>query len=117
MSRRRSLSVASRDHSLNKVQEEPIEEDVETVISDTETTSTAPKDERDDLVNPYWIEDPDLRKGEVDYLSSAETQFWKDMLDKYLFPIDENKEEQVYSLQILPRNHIFSLSHSQFICN
>lgn len=58
-------------------------------------TSTAPQEERDFLTNPYWIEDPDLKKGEVDYLSSAEITFWKDLIDKYLYPIDQNKEEQV----------------------
>lgn len=54
-----------------------------------------PKQERDDMINPYWIEDRDLKKGEVDYISSAEAQFWKDLLEKYLHPIDENKEEKV----------------------
>lgn len=58
-------------------------------------TSTAPQEERDFLTNPYWIEDPDLKKGEVDYLSSAEILFWKDLIDKYLYPIDQNKDEQV----------------------
>lgn len=53
------------------------------------------REERDFLTNPYWIEDPDLRKGEVDYLSNSEILFWKDLIDKYLFPIDQNKEEQV----------------------
>lgn len=54
-----------------------------------------PKTERDELINPYWIEDKDLKRGEVDYLSGPEIQFWKDLLDKYLYPIDENKEQQV----------------------
>jgi chitin synthase len=54
-----------------------------------------PKQERDDMINPYWIEDRDLKKGEVDYISSAEAQFWKDLLEKYLHPIDDNKEEKV----------------------
>lgn len=47
------------------------------------------------MTNPYWIEDPDLRKGEVDYLSNSEIVFWKDLIDKYLFPIDQDKAEQV----------------------
>jgi len=46
------------------------------------------------LINPYWIEDKDLKRGEVDYLSGPEIQFWKDLLAKYLYPIDENKEQQ-----------------------
>lgn len=53
------------------------------------------QNERDPLTNPYWIEDPELRKGEVDYLSTTEIQFWKDLLDKYLYPIDANKDEEV----------------------
>lgn len=53
------------------------------------------QEERDDLINPYWIEDPDLSKGEVDFLTTAETEFWKDLIDLYLRPIDENKEELV----------------------
>jgi chitin synthase len=57
--------------------------------------STVPRDERDFLTNPYWIEDPELKKGEVDFLSSAEIQFWKDLIDKYLYPIDQDKAEQV----------------------
>ena len=58
-------------------------------------TSTAPQNERDFLTNPYWIEDAELKKGEVDFLSSAEVQFWKDLIDKYLYPIDQDKAEQV----------------------
>nr|CAD7258371.1 unnamed protein product [Timema shepardi] len=53
-----------------------------------------PRQQRDDMINPYWIEDKDLKKGEVDFITSSETLFWKDLLDKYLHPIDENKEEK-----------------------
>ena len=51
--------------------------------------------ERDDLINPFWIEDRDLGRGEVDYLSGAEIQFWKDLIEKYLHPIDADKTKQV----------------------
>jgi chitin synthase len=47
------------------------------------------------LVNPYWMEDPDLKKSEVEFLGSEEKQFWKDLIDKYLYPLDKNAEEQV----------------------
>ncbi|KAJ6216762.1 hypothetical protein RDWZM_007919 [Blomia tropicalis] len=50
--------------------------------------------ERDDLLNPYWIEDKDLNKGEVAYLHPAEIQFWKDLIEKYLYPIDNDKKQQ-----------------------
>lgn len=58
-------------------------------------SSIVPRNERDFLINPFWIEDPELKKGEVDFLSSAEIQFWKDLIDKYLYPIDQDKAEQV----------------------
>ena len=36
-----------------------------------------------------------MKKGEVDFLSSTEISFWKDLIDKYLYPIDQDKAEQV----------------------
>ncbi|KOB67596.1 Chitin synthase 2 [Operophtera brumata] len=56
-------------------------------------TSGSMEFKRDDLVNPYWIEDPNLQKGEVDFLTTAEIEFWKDLIDAYLRPIDEDKAE------------------------
>ena len=55
------------------------------------------QEERDDLINPFWIEDRDLGRGEVDYLSGPEIQFWKDLIDKYLYPIDSDKAKEVGS--------------------
>ena len=52
------------------------------------------KEERDNLSNPYWLEDKTLTRGTVDFLTGAELQFWKDMIEKYLSPIDEDKEAQ-----------------------
>lgn len=54
-----------------------------------------PKEERDDLVNPYWIEDKALKRGEVDYMPGAEVQFFKDLIEKYLYPLLKNPQEQV----------------------
>jgi len=50
--------------------------------------------ERNDDINPFWIEDKSLRKGPVAFLSAAEQQFWRDLIDKYLYPIDEDKDEK-----------------------
>lgn len=46
-------------------------------------------------MNPYWIEDKALKKGEVDFLPQAEIKFWQELLEKYLYPIDEDKNEKV----------------------
>lgn len=89
------MSASSHDHHLGAVPEEGEDADNSSTDSDSESTSTVPKNRRDELVNPYWIEDPDLRKGEVEFLGSNEIQFWKDLLEKYLYPIDEDKDEKV----------------------
>ncbi|XP_065208101.1 chitin synthase chs-2-like isoform X5 [Planococcus citri] len=59
-----------------------------------DTSSLEPKIERHDDINPYWIEDKDLKKGPVAFLSANESQFWKELIEKYLFPIDEDKVEK-----------------------
>lgn len=62
---------------------------------DEKSQSLEPKEERDDLINPFWIEDRDVGRGEVDHLSGVEIQFWKDLIDKYLHPIDADKQKEV----------------------
>jgi len=74
-----------------------VSEGGESLGMDTEEESshtTEHREERDDLINPYWIEDKDFERGEVDYLSGPEIQFWKDLIDKYLFPIDKDDVKQ-----------------------
>lgn len=66
-----------------------------TVSSYDSVVITEPKHDRDDLMNPYWIEDKALKKGEVDFLPQAEIKFWQELLEKYLYPIDEDKDEKV----------------------
>lgn len=52
---------------------------------------------RDTIVNPFWIEDKKLGRGPVDYLSGSEVTFWKDLIEKYLHPLEVNKVQQVSS--------------------
>jgi chitin synthase len=91
--RRKSSRLSVRGDAMTAVSEgaESVDMDTEEDASHT----TEPKEERDDLINPFWIEDRDLGRGEVDYLSGPEIQFWKDLVDKYLFPIDSDKTKQV----------------------
>lgn len=67
----------------------------DSVHSESEQSTAHHDHDRDFLTNPYWIEDPSLKKGEVDFLSNSEITFWKDLIDKYLYPIDQDKTEQV----------------------
>ncbi|CAH0404859.1 unnamed protein product [Chilo suppressalis] len=81
---RRRSSIGLRGDTLSMLPE----------YDDSEISMDVPTEVRDPLINPFWIEDPNLQKGEVDFLTTAETEFWKDLIDTYLRPIDENKEEQ-----------------------
>lgn len=72
-------------------------------VPDETIPSAGPKEERDDLVNPYWMEDKSLKRGEVDFMPGAEVNFFKDLIEKYLHPLVKNSMEQVYNPQIQSR--------------
>ncbi|XP_053982024.1 chitin synthase chs-2 isoform X1 [Hylaeus volcanicus] len=96
-SRRRASSVGSRtaDH-LGAIGEEPAED--QGCHSDTETVTSQNTEGNHEVSTfvsrPYWLSDEGLKKGEIDVLSLQEEQFWKDLLEKYLYPIDEDKAEK-----------------------
>ncbi|XP_022241118.1 uncharacterized protein LOC106458718 [Limulus polyphemus] len=101
-------------------EEAEAEEDFESNSEDADSEGLEPKVERDDLVNPYWIEDKDLKRGEVEYLNGAEIQFWKEMIEKYLYPLDQNKEHEARVASELKelRNKVifgFLMSNALFI--
>ena len=50
---------------------------------DSESSEDENRIQRDGLVNPYWIEDRDLKNGPIDFLPGVEIQFWKDLIEKY----------------------------------
>ena len=50
--------------------------------------------QRDELINPAWIEDPCLKDCEVDFLDQKESEFFQKVIDKYLFPLVEDKAYQ-----------------------
>lgn len=95
--RRRASSVGSRsaDH-LGAIGEDPEEDDGRD--SDTETIASQNTEHNREPgfpSRPYWLDDEGLKKGEVENLSMQEEQFWKELLEKYLYPIDEDKAEKV----------------------
>lgn len=98
--RRRASSVGSRtaDH-LGAIGEDPAEDqdchsEAETVTSQN---TEGNREANNFLSRPYWLSDEGLKKGEIDVLSLQEELFWKDLLEKYLYPIDEDKAEKVRS--------------------
>ena len=93
--RRKSSRMSARgnDFVANNLSESGDTIDIDS--DDDKSQDTEPKEERDDLINPFWIEDRDLGRGEVDHLSGVEITFWKDLVDKYLHPIDADKQKEV----------------------
>lgn len=43
---------------------------------------------------PDWLLDPDLKNGDRDTLTMAETKFWNDMIDKYLKPLELSEDDK-----------------------
>ncbi|XP_018307118.1 uncharacterized protein kkv isoform X1 [Mycetomoellerius zeteki] len=93
--RRRASSVGSRtaDH-LGAIGEDPEDEEGSETETVTSQNTEGNRDGSNFLSRPYWLTDEGLKKGEVDVLSMQEEQFWKDLLEKYLYPIDEDKAEK-----------------------
>ena len=52
------------------------------------------KNPRDPLANPYWIENRELKNGRTDFLPGVEIQFWKDLIERYLQPLDADPEKE-----------------------
>ncbi len=57
-----------------------------------EENETETKLNGDDLLNPYWMEDKHLRSCDVAYLQPSELQFWNELINKYLYPFENNND-------------------------
>lgn len=44
---------------------------------------------------PDWLDDNDLKNSTTETLSQQEEEFWIDLIDKYLQPIEPTEEEKV----------------------
>ena len=53
--------------------------------------------ERDDNIAPYWMMDKELKRGGVDFLGAHEIQFFNELIEKYLRPIDKDEAKEVAS--------------------
>ncbi|XP_076444026.1 chitin synthase chs-2-like [Babylonia areolata] len=95
--RRRSSSRSRHSRrsasNIEHIQEEDAEQgDASSTSSSTEQDDLLLMDEeRDELINPRWLEDSGLKKGEVQYLPMREIEFWQRCIAKYLHPISTDK--------------------------
>ena len=88
--RRKSSRMSAHGEILSRLSETG-----EELGSDDDEESEIHREPRDHLINPFWIEDKLLNRGEVDYLGGLEIQFWKDLIEKYLHPLDTDKAREV----------------------
>lgn len=66
--------------------------------ANSQSYSESVRNEIDFTINPPWIFDAKLGKGDVSYLVEEEETFWKDVIAAYLKPIpmdDETKKKNV----------------------
>lgn len=47
-----------------------------------------------DPSNPFWLHLEEMGSGSVERLSDPEMKFWHFLIKKYLYPLDENKEQK-----------------------
>ena len=80
---------------MGAIGEDPEDEEGSETETVTSQNTEGNRDGSNFLSRPYWLTDEGLKKGEMDVLSMQEEQFWKDLLEKYLYPIDEDKAEKV----------------------
>ena len=48
----------------------------------------------EDENSPVWIQDSTLGSGRIRYIGREEKTFWKDLIEKYLKPLENNAEQQ-----------------------
>ncbi|XP_050407589.1 chitin synthase chs-1 [Patella vulgata] len=89
------------------------EEDVEEEEEEEEEKPKRKTIRRNDLINPFWAEDPRLQNGPVGKLDEEELNFWQDFIRKYLKPLDKDPEKEKIvkkSLIELRNNVVFMMT-------
>lgn len=65
-------------------------------LSEISLIKECPEEEK--IINylPDWLCDKDLKNSHTETLSVKEDQFWIDLIEEYLKPIDKTDEEKVF---------------------
>jgi len=92
---------------MSNQQEDKKEEVIKVETKKTTVKFEEPEKERDELVNPYWMEDneenseksPLLAKAKIKKLKNKENNFWDGLIDKYLKPLSANKDEKKKTME------------------
>ncbi|CAL1526679.1 unnamed protein product [Lymnaea stagnalis] len=85
-------SKKSTKSNINDIEEEAENGDASSSCSgSTSVDESFHEEERDELINPKWLEDTGCKNGEVQYLPMREIEFWQRCIAKYLHPINPDK--------------------------
>lgn len=99
------------------VDDEDIEQDEADGLMDVPLS--APHDGNSNLL-PDWLYDNELKDGDTETISAAEEQFWVDLIEKYLRPLDmtakdkENVQDQLKALRDISI-FAFTMSNALFV--
>ncbi|XP_065940998.1 chitin synthase chs-2 isoform X2 [Magallana gigas] len=77
------------------------EKELEEFDEETYMEQKVEKKKRDDLVNPAWVEDETFSGGELMQMNIEERNFWEGFVNKYLYPLEKNKEKEKKDLENL----------------
>lgn len=70
------------------------DEEFGSIESGENEDSDSIKNRNKDPLNPLWIQEKALKNGEILYLHQQEVQFWDGLIEKYLYPLDNDKNHQ-----------------------
>ncbi|XP_012941255.1 chitin synthase chs-2 [Aplysia californica] len=90
-SRSRHSKKSSKSH-IKDIEEEADNGDASSSMSESLSEEEMYLEEdRDELINPKWLDDSCLKTGGVQYLPMREIEFWQRCIAKYLHPINPDK--------------------------
>jgi chitin synthase len=106
---------------ISIMQSDVDEEDVEADEADglMDVPLSAPDDHNSNLL-PDWLYDNELKDGDTETISAAEEQFWVDLIEKYLKPLDmtakdkANVQDQLKALRDISI-FAFTMSNALFV--
>ena len=79
---KKSLTIDEENSNGEGSNEDLMEEEAPIEV----TQAQKMKREERDMISPYWIDDPSLKKGPVKYLPGGEVKFWNEMIEQHLKP-------------------------------
>ncbi|GFR89942.1 chitin synthase [Elysia marginata] len=115
--RKRSSSRSRHSKKSNKSNINDIEEETEQCDASCSSSDSFSdpemymEEERDELINPRWLDDDGVKNGEVQYLPMREIEFWQRCIAKYLHPINPDKAQEAkiaFDLKSMRNNIAFA---------